>query len=359
VLHSTRYSTLSPVQARLALALLAATIVSFINTPTPRTNGVAGGHTGDTDSDLFRQVVHHIHAGESTQDAFEQVFKTYNYPVRSVFNYRTPLHLWLIGTLPDPVWGQAILATVIIVTSLAAYTVLRRDGSQLRAIVAMMMMLGAFVYCFIDDMYLYAEVWAGTLITLSVCAYALNCRCLGFGTGLIAIFFRELALPYGVFAGLIAWRQSRRREAAAWAMGLTLYGLYFTLHVLAVVPRLPPDSSLINATRWVHFDGLGFILATCRINLLLLASPSWIAALYLPLSLLGIVGWPGETSVRMGTLSGFYLLSFAVVGSTFVAYWGLMYAPLLPFGLVWAPLSLRDLWARASFSTATGSTQSR
>jgi hypothetical protein len=236
---------------------------------------------------------------------------------------------------------------IILLTSSAAYTVLRRDGSQLRALVGVLMMLGAFAYCFVDDMYLYAEVWAGTLIALSICAYALDRQRIAVIVGLTAIFFRELALPYGVIAGVIAVRRSRWTEVATWGAGLTLYGFYFALHILTVAPRLPSHDGLFNAMRWVHFEGLTFMFATCRINLLLLASPQWVTAFYLPSALLGIVAWPDEVSLRITALVGFYLFMFAFVGSAFVAYWGLMYAPLLPFGLVWVPVALRDLWSRA------------
>ena len=195
-------------------------------------------------------------------------------------------------------------------------------------------------------MYLYTESWAGTLIVLSVCAYDLDLRRLGMAAGLLALFFRELALPYVVIVALFAWWQGRRRETVAWGTGLALYGLYLWLHFLAVA-RIPRQSSLLNGSAWVHFEGPAFILATCRMNLFLLASPLWVSALYLPLSLVGIVGWRGETSLRIAAVIGLYLAAFSVVGGLFNSYWGLMYAPLLPFGVAWVPDSLRDLWSAA------------
>ncbi len=342
---TTRYVDWSPPRARLALALTAVMIGGFMSVVLSAVTFPVHQGKGDTDVDLYRKLVRRIRAGESYYDAYQRVFEEYHYPVRSVLNYRTPLHGWLVGNLPSLFWAQAILAAVVMVTALMAYTCLRRHGGAPRAAAGVLLMLGAFAYCFVNDMYLYTEVWSGTLIALSVCAYELNRRSLGVSAGLLAIFFRELALPYGAISGLIAWRQCRRREAGVWGLGLALYGLHLALHYLAVVPRLPRAGGLINASTWVNYGGLVVILATCRINLLLIASPPWLAALYLPLSLLGMVGWRGETSLRIGALVGLYLAAFSVVGGLNNAYWGLMYAPLLPFGLVWAPASLRDLWS--------------
>jgi hypothetical protein len=344
---STRYSDWGRGQARGALAVIFVVIGCFLSVAFRPVMLPVQDRGGDTDVDLFRKVVLRVHSGESTHDAFERVFKEYEYPVCSVFNYRTPLHPWLIGNLPSLSWGRAMLAAIILATTLIAYTSLRRHGSGPRAAFAVFLMLGVFAYCFVDDMYLYTEVWAGTLIVLSVCAYDLNHRWFAIAAGLIALFFRELALPYVLVAALIDWRQGRRRETLAWGTGLALYGLYLALHILAVAPRISPGSSLFHGSAWLNFEGIPFILATCRINLLLLVSPRWVAALYLPLSLVGLVGWRGETSLRIGTVIGLYLATFTVVGGLYNAYWGLLYAPLLPLGLVWAPASLRDLCSAA------------
>ena len=37
--------------------------------------------------------------------------------------------------------------------------------------------------------------------------------------------------------------------------------------------------------------------------------------------------------------------AFSVLGGLYNAYWGLLFAPLLPFGVARAPACLRDLWS--------------
>ena len=105
---TTRYSDWSPGRARLALAVMCVAIGVLLSAAF--TAAALPVHDGkvETDVDLFRKVVLRVHAGEGTDDAFERVFKEYNYPVCSIFNYRALLHPWFIGHLPEPSWGQAI-----------------------------------------------------------------------------------------------------------------------------------------------------------------------------------------------------------------------------------------------------------
>jgi hypothetical protein len=159
--------------------------------------------------------------------------------------------------------------------------------------------------------------------------------------GLAALFFRELALPYCAIALALAWRHRRRAEWRTWLAGFALYGLFLTFHALAVARRLTPADR--PAAGWVQFGGTAFLLATCRMNAFLFSLPSWASALYLPLAVLGLGGWRGETGCRLGLTAAVYLAAFAVVGQPFNNYWGLLPAPLLPFGFASAPAAVRDL----------------
>jgi hypothetical protein len=166
--------------------------------------------------------------------------------------------------------------------------------------------------------------------------------------GLVALFFRELALPYAGLAAVLAWRGGRRGELAAWVTGLALYAVFLTLHAVAVAPRIPRTDDILNVSHWSSFGGTAFVLGTCRMNVFLAASPAWVAAFYLPLSLLGLAGWREEIGTRCGLAAGLYLALFVAVGNPFNAYWGLLYAPLLSFGAALAPAALRDLCGAVS-----------
>jgi hypothetical protein len=346
-ISATRYAGCSRRQALVILAATLALTAWCLQVALTQVTLPSEKPGGPRDVDLFRHVVERVHAGEDYYDAYESEFENYHAPLRSPFNVRTPVYAWVIGKLPGMVWGQGLLAVLALTTLLLAYAAVGGQGGRLRALVAVLLMIGALVWCLLGEMFLYTEVWAGTLIALSVCAYAHGWRALGVGAGLLALFFRELALPYVVVAVALAWRGGHRREAAAWAAGLALYGLFMTLHVLEVAPRIAPAEDGSDVSNWIRFGGPAFVLGTCRMNLFLVASPPWVAAFYLPLSLLGLAGWRSEMGTRSVLAVALYLLSFSVVGNPFNAYWGLMYAALLPAGVVWAPAALRDLLTAA------------
>jgi hypothetical protein len=78
-------------------------------------------------------------------------------------------------------------------------------------------------------------------------------------------------------------------------------------------------------------------------HFLLIMLPLAATAVYLPLAMLGLIGWRGETGARAALSAGAYLAAFLFIGQDFNRYWGLMYTPLLSLGLVWAPAALSDL----------------
>jgi hypothetical protein len=296
---------------------------------------------GGSDLRLYRRIVERVHAGDNYYDAAGQELREQGYPTGSLFNWRTPLYALLIGSLSSITWGQVFLGCAALITLLLTYAVVERDGGMQQAVATVLLLLGAFMWCVDGDAFLSQELWAGVLIALSVCAYAQGRWPLGFAVGLSALFLRELSLPYCLLALLPAWRQKRRAEAVLWLAGLALYSLYLFGHGLEVTRRLTPADRLPPS--WIQFGGTAFLLSTCRMNAFLFALPAWVSAIYLPLAILGLAGWRGATGLRVGLTVAGYLAAFAVVGQPFNNYWGLLYAPLLPFGIVRAPAALRDL----------------
>jgi hypothetical protein len=144
--------------------------------------------------------------------------------------------------------------------------------------------------------------------------------------------------------------------------GLVLYGLFLAYHGLEVTHRLG-SGDRTEAEGWVQLGGAGFVLSTCRMNVFLFNLPGWVTAPYLVLALLGLAGWRGDAGTRAALTAGAYVAAFALVGKPFNNYWGLMFAPLLAFGVVRAPAALRDLveWHRlaAVHRTAGGSLSRR
>ena len=65
---------------------------------------------GAGDVALYRAEVDRIHNGEGYYQAAAAELTARGYPTRSVFNWRTPLPMWLIGQLPFIDWAKFVLA---------------------------------------------------------------------------------------------------------------------------------------------------------------------------------------------------------------------------------------------------------
>src|SRR4029077_876671 len=110
--------------------------------------------------------------------------------------------------------------------------------------------------------------------------------------------------------------------------------------------RIQPGDAA-HAASWIAFGGLPFVLATVRMNGMLLILPIGATAVYLVAAALGFAGWTSAAGLRAGLTAAVYITAFAVVGQPFNQYWGSLIAPLLCLGVARCPLSLRDLWQRA------------
>ncbi|HXM43085.1 MAG TPA: hypothetical protein VN924_17745 [Bryobacteraceae bacterium] len=307
--------------------------------------------TGPRDVDLYYAVAQRLHAGQAYYDALGGELRSRGYPTRSVFNWRTPLHLEVIAHLPNLDWARFLLflgAACAIALGVAALCRDKRYGFACVQLPLLCVPLGITA---MPHTFLFAEVWSGVLIAMSVGWYALGWRYAGAATGLLALFFRELALPYALIGAFLAYRERRKPEMFVWLAGIAGYLVFLGLHAMAVLSRIPPSNLAPGMVRWIQFGGLPFVITTSRIGLLL-AFPYWVAALYVPLAVLGLLGWPNPVASRVTATVGAYLLAFSVVGAPSMNfYWGAVYNPLLAFGATWAVPACRDI-VRAALTPA-------
>ncbi len=79
-------------------------------------------------------------------------------------------------------------------------------------------------------------------------------------------------------------------------------------------------------------------------NFLLAVLPAWVTALYVPLAILGLLGWPARGATPMKLTAVCYLALFSIIGQPANFYWGWLIAPVLALGIVRAPQAVRDLF---------------
>ena len=337
----TRFAGLARWQACIALVLGLALLAGFILAALAPKKYTPRGQ-GGRDLQLYRAVVARVHAGENYYDAAGKELREQGYPTGSFFNWRPPAYAWLLGSLPSPVWAQVLLGLLGLVTLFWSSRLIYREGGAGKALAGAVFMLGALLWCLDGDAYFAQELWAGTLIALAIAAYGLGRWHWGVAAGLAALFLRELALPFCLLSFVFACWQRRRAEVVIWAVGLVLYGLFLMHHRTEVASHLTPGDRLPGS--WIQFGGISFILATARMNEWIFALPLCMTALCLWLALLGFAGWRGPTATRVALTSVGYMAAFGVIGQPFNDYWGLLYTPLLPFGIVWAPAAVHDLY---------------
>ena len=345
---ATGYARLTQRQARFVLAVMGLALCAGVAvTLSPLASSNYSEHRKTSDVYLYRAEVDRIHEGESYYEVAADELTSRGYPTRSVFNWRTPLPMWLLGMLPAFEIGKAIIGFLAVAVILLAFEALAREQKSLRRPIACALLLtGPLLPVVLGDLCVMPVLWAGAFIALSVCAYGVNRPWLGVAFGLAAVFFRELAMPYCLLCAFWAWYQGRRGELIGWAVGLCAWLAFFGLHWWTVSQLIGPEA-LAHEHSWVRFGGAGFIIAITQMNAFLLLLPQWVTAVYLVAALVGMAGWNTPLGIRVGLTTCLFLMAFAMVGQSFNQYWGCLIAPLLCFGVVRFPASVGDLWRSA------------
>jgi hypothetical protein len=393
MMQATDYARLTRGQARAVLVLIAlafAAAVAVTLSPLGSTNDVP--HPGETsDVLLYRAEVDRIRHGEGYYQAAAAELTARGYPTLSVFNWRMPLPMWLLGKLPTPELGKAFLGAMALLLMAVAFEAMSREtngphprplsqmargdsesphprplsqmergdsesprpfsrerasGVSLVPIVCLLLLTGPLLPTVLGNLFVMPVLWAGVLVALSVCCYGVGRPWLGVAFGLTALLVRELALPYCLLCAAMAWRQGHRREVSAWMLGLLAWLAIFALHWWQVSGLIAANAHA-HREGWIQWGGAGFVISTAQMNAYLLLLPQWLTALYLVAAIVGIAGWSTPLGTRVGLTTCLFLIAFAVVGQRFNQYWGCLIGPLLCFGVVRFPVSFRDLWHRA------------
>ncbi len=336
---------------------------------------------GAGDAALYRAIVDRIHNGEGYYNATAAEQTAQGYPTQSVFNWRTPLPLWLIGRLPQIEWAKYFLGLLSLGLMFFAFESLAREkgNSFAIALCCAVLLSGPLLFTVLDNLFVMPVLWAGVFIALSLCAYGINKPKLGLGFGLGALFMCELALPYCLLCAAMAFLKDApgnsldtkenprcihrglniRRwlniqgsiniEQISWGLGLIAWLIFFAWHWWNVSGLIAPDA-IAHKHGWIRFGGAGFVLATAQMNAYLLLLPPWATALYFAAAMFGLAGWHTRLGTRIGLSACLYIMVFAFVGQDFNQYWGSIIAPLLCFGIVRFPGSLLHLCRAAGIS---------
>lgn len=332
---------LTPWRSALILTLFVVSILYGLAVCRPLPD--SKGKIIEADLKCYQTIVEKIHAGESYYSAAGSTLRKMGYTTASVFNWRLPALAWFLGHLPSLKTGQ-ILAFILALTTLLLWMVVfhKHNYQAWQVFLGGLIMAGPVIYSLIPGPFLAHEFWAGTLIALSLAAYALGWRYISVISGLIALFLRELSLPFVVVMMTLSCLEGRRKETLIWLAGIAAFGVELFIH-WSIVSKLITVNDKVLQGGWIVFGGWPFVLTTAQMHPFLLISPSWVTAIILPPALLGLAGWRGASGIRIASTVGIYVLAFLIVGRSFNIYWGLMYALVMPLGLLHLPYVLRKL----------------
>ncbi len=329
----------------LALTLLAA-LLGIAVTLSPLRSGFADApDRGYSDVELYHAEAARVRAGESYYSAAETELRQRGYPMQSIFNWRTPLPMWLVGVLPND-WAQTLLIGTAAVMWLMGLALLGREFGRSGMLAGLATLSGAVLPCVIDEIYIMPEVWAGILIGLSAVAYGIERPRLGCLAALAALLVRELSAPWCLVCLVFDLRKTGRRAAAVWSIGFAVYAVLYALHLSQAVPRILPDD-VRQPQGWVRFGAAGFLISTVQMNVWLLLVPQWLSAIYLAAAVAGAAGWSTPAGRRIAWGVVLYSIAFSIAGQAYNQYWGSLTAPLLALSVAAAPATLTRLWKAA------------
>ena len=352
--------------ARLLLAALLALLIAAALVPLEPPGGraalvdpaqaAAAGQGDDQDLALYEAAAAKVAAGQSYYRFIVAEQRARDYPVRPAITVRLPTLAYLMAGL-DLVHMRAAAALALMLATVAAWW--RRLGEEpgegeggggLRRVATALVFVGASLA--INRHYLSLhELWAGLLLSLAMALYrrAPERRWLGaFACVALALFIRELVLPFALLlAASAAWRRDWR-ELAAWAALVAVFFAALAVHVSIVSAQiLPSDRPGFDWLAWRGLSGwLGNVVQSGNLRFL----PHGLAGPLVVAMTLGWAGWRTPVGALTFLVTAGYAVAFMIAGRWDNFYWGALIVPLLTPGLAFAPRALASLVAAAQLN---------
>jgi len=293
------------------------------------------------DAALYRAIDARMTAGEGYYRAAAEEQRLRRYPLRPFVTVRLPTLSWLAAAAGPA--GALLLLRLLVVATIAATIVRIRQAVAAPPLrVAACVLAAACAVPFAQPVLaLWHEMWAGLLVALALACRSPTRWWPSVLIGLAAALMREIALPFLLVMACAAMVERRRGEAFGWVAAIGAFALAMAAHAVAVHAVSTPQD--LASPGWSGLGGWRFVLVVARDCSLLRAVPMPVAAILVPLALLGWAAWPGGYAARAALALGAWSCAFMAVGRPDNFYWGLLMAPILPIGLVLAIPALADL----------------
>ena len=344
--HRTRCAGIPPPLAVVVLLLLGLSIAASIGTVPSAVKFSAGDQAKPdrttTDMLLYQSLAAQVRSGRNYYAAATATQRETGYPVRPFVTVRLPTLTWLIAALSPT--GAHLLMLLLVAATVIAWVICLN-----RIVLPTPLWLSGGIFLIIfgvgpvtsEPAMWYSESWAGLLIALSLAIRRADCWWPSVAAALVAVFIRELALPYLMAMGLLAVLAGQRREALGWASAVGLFAVVLFGHAQAVDALTQAGDRV--SPGWNGHNGWGLFVSACQQLTIMTVLPVSAIAALLPMSFFGLIAWHSPVALRtFVTLCGYSLL-LAVFARSVNAYWVFLVGPILGLGLLFAPSALVDL----------------
>jgi hypothetical protein len=323
-------------RARSALGLIVLGVVG-VCALAQRGPTVLDVRTGASDVAMFQSVIDTMRGGGPYYATMADALQQGHYPMGHSFNWRTPLLLSALASVPTTVATAAAVGLCVLVFGVTVVLMARQPRAAAATVV--FLQSGVLMTTAVPESRVISEMWAGLLIGLSVCAYIGKRPVIGVFFGVVALFVRELSAPYCVACTIAAIASRRWREAAGWCGGTLLYSAYYMWHLLHIHPY-QLSSDLTAASSWLESGGLQCLLSKVQWHSWLLLTPRWATVVALLLVLAGIAYRKTPAHVRF--TSAAYVIFFLIAGKASNQYWGMIVWPTWAFACGYGVNAIRS-----------------
>lgn len=336
----TRFEGWSRGPALAIVAVLIAVVAYSTWTPETAPSPRFRAATQPSDLQLYRDIIAGVQAGGDYYQVAAEAHRKSYYPLQPFYTVRLPTQAVAYAMFGERVMTVAVwlLCAGLMV---AWWMKLKSDLPTPLLGAVVILIAGGIGGILQPQTAVIHESWAGLLLALMVAIRRPENPWPAIFVGGLALMIRELALPMILAMGGLALIEKRWREAAGWALAVTLFGIYMTLHAQWVSEVVRPGDPV--SPGWSQMLGPLFALKCIGKVTAGIKMTDAISAGLLILSLFGWASVKSGWALRATLLLAGYGAMLALFARADTFYWALIAAPLSFVGLAFLPNALSDL----------------
>lgn len=304
--------------------------------------------TDRTDSALYSAIVDRMNDGDGYYTAVASEQPARGYPISPAMNVREPTLAWVTSVVGGPAMVAVLwlLALTALGLSIWVYGQTERRSSWFAT--AAMSAAAIGIFAFPGGVQVH-EVWLSLLLYVGLLARGVGWLRTAMFLLLVAALIRELVAPVMLVMAAVSLGSGRKKEAAGWVGCFAFFGIFYALHLWRVHELVTGPS--LDSPSWVALGGWPFVVDAVRSSSILTVFPFWVAAVAVPLGLLGWISRKGHLFDAVAAFLLCYSILFCVVGRANNGYWGTFIGIMILPGVVFGVGALRQMSRRSNSST--------